>query len=71
MQTQFVAGQCFPALENVPNWLDPAGYREGGIYGRWFDCDSSPTPIIKRVKLAELREHLPAASVEVLPSELL
>lgn len=44
----------------VPNWLDPAGYKEGGIYGRWFDCDTNPTPIIKRVKLAELRQHLPA-----------
>jgi len=43
----------------VPNWLDPAGYKEGGIYGRWFDCDTNPTPIIKRVKLAELRSHLP------------
>jgi len=44
----------------VPNWLDPAGYKEGGIYGRWFDCDTNPTPIIKRVKLAELRSHLPS-----------
>jgi hypothetical protein len=44
----------------VPNWLDPAGYKEGGIYGRWFDCDSAPTPTIKRVKLAKLRDHLPA-----------
>jgi hypothetical protein len=44
----------------VPNWLDPAGYKEGGIYGRWFDCDSAPTPTIKRVKLARLRDHLPA-----------
>lgn len=50
------------ALEDpgVPNWLDPAGYKEGGIYGRWFDCDSSPVPVIKRVPLAELRQHLPA-----------
>jgi len=44
----------------VPNWLDPAGYLEGGIYGRWYDCDSAPTPLIKRVKLSELRRHLPA-----------
>jgi hypothetical protein len=44
----------------VPNWLDPAGFRQGTIYGRWYDCDSSPTPIIKRVKLAELRANLPA-----------
>lgn len=43
----------------VPNWLDPAGFRQGTIYGRWYDCDSNPTPVIKRVKLAELRMHLP------------
>ena len=35
----------------VPNWLDPAGFRQGTIYGRWYDCDSNPTPVIKRVKL--------------------
>jgi hypothetical protein len=44
----------------VPNWLDPAGYTEGGIYGRWYDCDSEPVPTIKRVRLAALRQHLPA-----------
>lgn len=53
----------------VPNWLDPAGYNEGGIYGRWYDCDSSPTPIIKRVPLAELRQHLPADTPVVTPEE--
>jgi hypothetical protein len=49
------------ALEDpgVPNWLDPAGFTEGGIYGRWYDCDSDPLPTIKRVKLVELRDHLP------------
>lgn len=59
------------ALEDpgVPNWLDPAGYAEGGIYGRWYDCDSSPTPIIKRVKLADLRRHLPADTPVVTPEE--
>jgi len=52
------------ALEDpgVPNWLDPAGYKEGGIYGRWYDCDTNPTPVIKRVPLAELRRHLPAGT---------
>lgn len=44
----------------VPNWLDPAGYTEGGIYGRWYDCDSAPTPTIRRVKFACLRDELPA-----------
>jgi hypothetical protein len=53
----------------VPNWLDPAGYKEGGIYGRWFDCDTNPTPIIKRVKLAALREHLPSDTAVVTPEQ--
>lgn len=53
----------------VPNWLDPAGYNEGGIYGRWFDCDTNPTPIIKRVPLAELRNHLPADTAAVTPEQ--
>lgn len=53
----------------VPNWLDPAGYKEGGIYGRWYECDSEPTPIIKRVKLAELRAHLPSDTPVVMPEE--
>ncbi len=53
----------------VPNWLDPAGYREGGIYGRWYDCDTAPTPVIKRVPLAELRRHLPEGTPVVTPQE--
>jgi hypothetical protein len=53
----------------VPNWLDPAGYTEGGIYGRWYDCDSEPVPTIKRVKLGELRRHLPADTPVVSPAE--
>ena len=53
----------------VPNWLDPGGYREGGIYGRWYDCDSSPTPVIKRVKLAALRDHLPPDTAVVTAHE--
>lgn len=59
------------ALEDpgVPNWLDPAGYSEGGIYGRWFDCDSAPTPVIKRVKLRELLDHLPADTPVVTAEE--
>lgn len=53
----------------VPNWLDPAGYTEGGIYGRWYDCDSEPVPTIKRVKLTELRGHLPADTPAVTPEQ--
>jgi len=49
------------ALEDpgVPNWLDPAGYTTGTIYGRWYDADSGPTPTFKRVPLATLRKSLP------------
>lgn len=53
----------------VPNWLDPAGYKEGGIYGRWYDCDSEPVPTITRVKLADLPNHLPADTPHVTPEE--
>jgi hypothetical protein len=53
----------------VPNWLDPAGFTEGTIYGRWYDCDSSPTPTLKRVKFAGLRQHLPGDTPSVTPGE--
>lgn len=53
----------------VPNWLDPAGYTQGGIYGRWYDCDSEPVPVIRRVKLADLRDHLPPDTPVVTPLE--
>lgn len=53
----------------VPNWLDPAGFRQGTIYGRWYDADSCPTPTLKRVKFAELRDYLPADTPSVTPSE--
>jgi hypothetical protein len=53
----------------VPNWFDPAGFTEGTIYGRWYDADSCPTPTLKRVKLAELREHLPEDTPTVTTAE--
>lgn len=53
----------------VPNWLDTAGYTEGTLWGRWFDCDSTPIPTIKRVPLAEVRAHLPADTPHVSPEE--
>ncbi|MET0588312.1 MAG: DUF1214 domain-containing protein [Novosphingobium sp.] len=53
----------------VPNWLDPAGFKQGTIYGRWYDCDSHPLPTLKRVKFSELRDHLPADTPTVTPEE--
>ncbi|MCX7864012.1 MAG: hypothetical protein N2423_03085 [Novosphingobium sp.] len=53
----------------VPNWLDPAGFKQGTIYGRWYDCDPNPLPTITRVKLAELRAHLPRDTPAVTPRQ--
>ncbi len=53
----------------VPNWLDTAGHRHGAIQGRWTDCDSQPTPSVEKVKLAELRQHLPAETPTITPEQ--
>jgi hypothetical protein len=53
----------------VPNWLDSAGFKQGTIYGRWYDSDSSPIPTLERVKFAELRNHLPADTPVVTPEQ--
>lgn len=59
------------ALEDpgVPNWLDPAGFTEGTIYGRWYDCDSCPTPTIRRVPSGAIRGHLPPDTPVVTPEQ--
>jgi hypothetical protein len=44
----------------VPNWLDPGEHLSGVISGRWWSCSSAPLPTIKKVKVAEVRKHLPA-----------
>jgi len=53
----------------VPNWLDPGGYTEGTLWGRWFDCSETPTPSLKRVSFDKIREHLPADTPVVTPEE--
>lgn len=59
------------ALEDpgVPNWLDPAGFKQGTVYGRWYDCDSNPLPIIKRVPLSKVRDYLPRDTPVVTPEQ--
>jgi hypothetical protein len=44
----------------VPNWLDTVGYAKGTMFGRWTECSSGPTPTIAKVKLADVRNHLPS-----------
>lgn len=43
----------------VPNWLDPGGFRQGTVIGRWYECDSHPLPTLTKLPLAELRRHIP------------
>jgi hypothetical protein len=59
------------ALEDpgVPNWLDPAGFKQGTVYGRWYDSDSTPLPTISRVPLAKVRDHLPRDTPVVTPEQ--
>lgn len=53
----------------VPNWLDTAGRREGSMIYRWNQADGAPIPRGRVVKLAEVREALPAATPRVTPEE--
>jgi hypothetical protein len=59
------------ALEDpgVPNWLDTAGYTEGTFWGRWYGCDSTPLPTIKRVPFAKIRDYLPKDTPTVTPEQ--
>lgn len=56
----------------VPNWLDTAGHRGGFLTLRWT-YSSAPAELPKasvgKVSLAELRQHLPAATRTVSPAE--
>lgn len=44
----------------VANWLDSAGQTEGFCAMRNYLAETLPEPSLKRVKLSELRSHLPA-----------
>jgi hypothetical protein len=53
----------------VPNWLDPAGRREGSMIYRWNQADAAPIPKCRVVKLADLRALLPRETPVVTPDE--
>ena len=46
----------------IANWLDAGGHEEGLLAIRYYEPDSTPIPTMRRVKLAELREALPAST---------
>ena len=49
----------------VPNWLDNMGNETGFVYGRWNICSSGPIPGTRKVKVADIRNHLPSDTPEV------
>lgn len=53
----------------VHNWLDTAGHASGAIQGRWFEASEKPMPSIRKVKLADVLQHLPADTKLVNPQE--
>ncbi|MFO1425759.1 MAG: DUF1214 domain-containing protein [Steroidobacteraceae bacterium] len=59
--------RCVLAHEDpgVPNWLDPAGWHQGGVQWRWNEVDEAPHPTVRKVKLAELRAALPPGTPRV------
>ena len=46
----------------IANWLDTGGNTYGMLIGRWYRCSSHPTPSLKKVKLEDVRQHLPAST---------
>jgi hypothetical protein len=46
----------------VPNWLDAGGHERGLIAIRYYRAPTTPIPTIRRVKLAQLRGHLPSST---------
>jgi hypothetical protein len=53
----------------VPNWLDKADFPWGIIQMRFFVANEYPTPVIQKVKVADVRTHLPADTPVVTPDE--
>ena len=53
----------------VANWLDTGGFTEGTLFGRWMQTNSTPLPTAKRVKLADVGQHLPTGTAIVTPEE--
>lgn len=49
----------------VPNWLDTLGYERGYIWGRFDTCEKLETPTYQKVKIADIRNHLPEDTPEV------
>ena len=59
---RFVIAHADPG---VPNWLDTAEHRDGLLTYRWFWPEMDPTPTSRVVKLADVRNVLPAKTATI------
>ena len=69
--TRYVVAHRDPG---VPNWLDTTGHREGFLSPRWTYSTQPPkerwpTISAKKVRFAEIRDHLPSDTRTVTPEE--
>ncbi|MFT4027468.1 MAG: DUF1214 domain-containing protein [Novosphingobium sp.] len=53
----------------VPNWVDTAGHSRGVFQGRWTNCDTQPTPSVRKVAVSEVRRLLPTGTPVVTPEQ--
>ena len=53
----------------VHNWLDAAGLPSGVLQLRWNRASDHPDPVVHKVRLDEVRAHLPADTPVVTPVE--
>jgi hypothetical protein len=53
----------------VPNWLDKADYPWGILQARFYRANQYPEATVTKVPVAEVRNHLPADTPVVSPSE--
>ena len=53
----------------VPNWLNPAGHRQGFIMYRFQNSASAAVPTTRLVSLAQLAAALPADAVRITPAQ--
>jgi hypothetical protein len=58
-----------PTDPGVPNWLDTGGYKRGIIQVRWNNCTAAPNPVATKIKLAEVRAHVPAETPAINAAE--
>lgn len=53
----------------IANWLDTTGRRQGTVVFRNYKTFTQPVPSTLKVKLADLAQHLPAATRRVSPEQ--